>query len=446
MKNNPYKAEIYLAINIAVALVMLLNSKLSTLYSVLIVMYGVYKIMASKNRDGAAHIYAAYVVGIEVLFRLNSGGFGYEYGKYAVVFLLSVGFLVEQRKKTLPFVFLLFILCLLPSIPSIDFPTFDLSRQYVSFNLSGPLSLAISAIYFYRRRINLPQLRRLLLAMLYPIAAMSIFVYFKSGSLEEATFTTESNFQTSGGFGPNQVSTIFGLGILIIAISYFLGIKLFRLKFVNIILLLGFLIRGLATFSRGGMLSPIVAIVLCIVIMTLTDSNFKVRIGKVVYAFLIIGGISLIGFNYVNDASEGLLEMRFKGESMYNKDKSNLFSGRLEIFDADIEIFKDNVLTGVGPGMSAQVRSETQGIEAAAHIEYSRMLAEHGLFGILAMAIMVLFPIKYFFEQKSIDNKILLIMCLGFVFMTLGHAAMRTAAPGFVYGMAFLNIVRRPRA
>ncbi|MEZ4824443.1 MAG: hypothetical protein R2942_19445 [Ignavibacteria bacterium] len=37
-------------------MVMLLNSKLSTLYSVMIVMYGVYKIMASKNRDGAAHI------------------------------------------------------------------------------------------------------------------------------------------------------------------------------------------------------------------------------------------------------------------------------------------------------------------------------------------------------------------------------------------------------
>lgn len=446
MKNNPYKAEIYLVINIAIAMVMLFNSKLSTLYSVMIVMYGVYRIMANKNRDGSAHIIAAYVVGIEVLFRLNSGGFGYEYGKYAVILLLSVGFLVEQRKKTLPFVFLLFILCLLPSIPSIDFPTFDLSRQYVSFNLSGPLSLAIAAIYFYKRNINIMQLRSLLLAMLYPIAAMSIFIYFRSGSLEEATFTTESNFQTSGGFGPNQVSTIFGLGILIIAISYFMGIRLFRLKFVNIILLLGFLIRGLATFSRGGMLSPIVAIVLCIVILSLTETSFQARIGKVVYAFLIIGGISLIGFNYVNDASEGLLEMRFKGESMYNKDKSNLFSGRLEIFDADIEVFKENILTGVGPGMSAQVRYETQGIEAAAHIEYSRMLAEHGLFGILAMAIMIFFPVKYFFEQKSIDNKILLIMCIVFVFMTLGHAAMRTAAPGFVYGMAFLNVIRKPRA
>ena len=381
---------------------MLFNSKLSTLYSVMIVMYGVYRIMASKNRDGSAHIFAAYVVGIEVLFRLNSGGFGYEYGKYAVVFLLAVGFLVEKRKKTLPFVFLLFILLLLPSILSIDYPTFDLSRQYVSFNLSGPLSLGISAIYFYKRTINPAQLRKLLLAMLYPIAAMTIFVYFRAGSLEEATFTTESNFQTSGGFGPNQVSTIFGLGILIIAISYFLGIKLFRLQFVNVILLLGFLIRGLATFSRGGMLSPIVAIALCIIIMTLTDANFKARIGKVVYAFLIIGGISMIGFNYVNDASEGLLEMRFKGESMYNKDKSNLLSGRLEIFDADIEIFKNNVLTGVGPGMSAQVRSETQGIEAAAHIEYSRLLAEHGILGIVAMMIMVFFPVKYFFHLFSV--------------------------------------------
>ena len=445
MKNSPYKAEIFLVINIAAAMIMLFNSKLSTGYSIIIVLVGLYKIMSNKNADGSAHYFAAYVVGIEVLFRMNSGGFGYEYGKYAVMLLLTAGFLVETKNKKLPYIFLFFLLMFLPSIPSADFESFDLTRQMVSFNLSGPFTLGVATIYFYKRRINPAQLRKLLLAMLYPIAAMSIFVYFKSGSLDELEYTTESNFDASGGFGPNQVSTVFGLGILIIALAYFLNIKLFKLKFLNILLLVGFLIRGLATFSRGGMLAPMVAIILCIVIMALTDSSFKVRIGKVVYAFLIIFVLAFLGFNYVNDVSGGLLEMRFKGESMYNAEKSNLLSGRDEIFLADLEVFSDNSLTGVGPGMSHKVRSQTYGIDAAAHIEYSRMLAEHGLFGVIAVMILLIFPLQYFLGLRSIDDKILMIMCLGFVFVTLGHAAMRTAASGFVYGLAFLSIIRRPR-
>lgn len=442
MKNSPYRTEIYLFLNIVAALTMLFNSKLSTIYSLVIVAYGLYRIFAKKNTDGAAHIMAAYVIGIEVLFRMNSGGFGYEYGKYAAMLFLVAGFLVGKVKKRTPVPIVIFLLCLLPSVMYVDYPTFDLTRQMVSFNLSGPFILGISCIYFYQRRLNPAQLRKIFLAMLYPITAMSIFLYFRSGSLENMEFTTESNFQASGGFGPNQVSTIFGLGILIIAAAYFLNIRLFRVKYLNLILLLAFLVRGLATFSRGGMLAPMVAIIICLVVMTLTDARFQARINRVVYAFLAIFVIGFLGFNYVNDVSGGLLEMRFKGESQYNKEKSNMFSGREEIFDEDLEIFNAHVLTGVGPGMASEERRLISGVEAAAHIEYSRLMAEHGLFGIAAIFIMVLFPIKTFFQLKSTDDKILLILCVAFVFVTLGHAAMRTAAPGFIYGLAFINIVR----
>jgi len=442
LKNSPYKAEIYLFLNIAIAMVMLINSKLSTIYSLIIVAYGLYRILTKKNADGAAHICAAYVVGIEVLFRMNSGGFGYEYGKYAAILFLLTGMLVDQGSRKKPVAFIIFLFLLVPSIFFVDYPTFDLSRQMVSFNLSGPVILGVSCIYFYRRKINPAQMKRFLLSMLYPIGAMSIFVYFKSGDLEYVDFTTESNFQASGGFGPNQVSTIFGLGILIIAMAYFLKIKLFKVKLLNAILLLAFLIRGLATFSRGGMLAPTLAIITCIVIMSLSDSGFQERMGRVAYAFIAILVIGFAGFYYVNEVSGGLLEMRFKGESMYNKDKSTMFSGREEIFQEDIEVFEGSPITGVGPGMASEKRREISGIEAAAHIEYSRLLAEHGMFGILAILILVLFPPKYFLMLKSSDNKILLILCVVFVYITLGHAAMRTAAPGFIYGMAFLNFVR----
>ncbi|MEO8665834.1 MAG: O-antigen ligase family protein [Ignavibacteria bacterium] len=442
MKNSRYKAEFMVLFYVVLAGTLLINKNLSVAYSIIMVIYGLYRIMKNKNRDGAAHIMAGYIISVEVLFRMASGGFGYEYGKYAGILLLVMGILVGSKKKKIPYAYVVLILALIPSIFYVDFPTFDLSRQMVSFNISGPIFLGISAIYFYKRNIPIVQLRKLFLSILCPIVGMTVYIYFHSANLEEVKFTTESNFQASGGFGPNQVSTIFGLGILIIAASYFLNIRLFRIKYLNIILLMIFLVRGLATFSRGGMLAPLLAIILCIIVMTVTDAGFQLRMNRIVYAFLVICVVGFVGFNYVNDISGGLLEMRYKGESMYDKDRSNLLSGRDELFKEDLEVFKKNVLTGVGPGMASSARAEMGGLEAAAHIEYSRLLAEHGLFGVIAIGIIVLVPISTFFKLKSTDDKILLIMCTAFVFVTLGHAAMRTAAPSFIYGMAFIHIIR----
>ncbi|MBL8007049.1 MAG: hypothetical protein JNJ56_05920, partial [Ignavibacteria bacterium] len=76
MNKSPYRAEILLVLNIAIAMSMLFYSKLSTIYSLIIVAYGLFRIFSKKNTDGIAHICAGYVVGIEVLFRMNSGGFG----------------------------------------------------------------------------------------------------------------------------------------------------------------------------------------------------------------------------------------------------------------------------------------------------------------------------------------------------------------------------------
>lgn len=421
---------------------MLASRDLSVLYSAIIIVYGLIRIVSKKNRDGTAHNIAGYVIGIEVLFRMNSGGLGYEFGKYATFLFLIAGLIFERKKRPIQMTFILFLLLLVPSIFLVSSESFEFSRQLVSFNLSGPIILALSVIYFYKRKFTPAQLKKLFLNILYPIIAMAMFLYFRSGALENLEFTTESNFQASGGFGPNQVSTILGLGILIIAASYFLNIQLFRIKYMNIILLLLLLVRGLATFSRGGMLAPIVSIILCIIIMTVTDTRFKLRMNRIVYAFIIIFVVAFTGFYYVNDISGGLLEKRFKGESMYDKEKSNMFSGREEIFEEDIEIFTESPLTGVGPGMATVKRGEISGVESAAHIEYSRLLAEHGFFGIGAILIILIFPVITYFKSNSTNDRILLILFSVFVFITLGHAAMRIAATGFVYGMAFINFVR----
>ncbi|HMS64791.1 MAG TPA: O-antigen ligase family protein [Ignavibacteria bacterium] len=442
MRNSPYKAEIYLALNIGIALSMLADKNLSLVLSVLILLIGIARIISKKNTDGSAHLFAGYVVGIEVLFRMNAGGIGYEYGKYAVIIFFVTAMIFERSKKNIPPAFIIFMLLLIPSIFIAKFPTFDETRQLVSFNLSGPTALFVSVIYFYQRKVPIAQLKKLFLAILYPIVGMSIFIFFRSGSLEDAKFTTESNFQTSGGFGPNQVSTMFGLGVLIIAAAYFLRIRLFRIKYLEVVILFGLIIRGFATFSRGGVLAPIISILFCIAVMSFTDSKFQAKIGKTVYAFIGIVIVLAAGFYYVNDISGGKLELRYKGESMYNEDKSNLFSGRDELLMEDIEIFQKNLLLGVGPGMASQYRYEISGIETSAHIEFSRLLSEHGLLGLISILIIIIFPINYFFKLNNPDNKIILLLCTMFVFITMSHAAMRTAVPGFIYGLAYIFIIR----
>ena len=444
MKNSIYKNEIFLGMHVILAFVLMNVPKAGIYYAMLIVGYGFYRMNLHKNKDNFAICVAGYLVGSEVLLRLVSSSLSYEFGKYGTILFLVVGMRMATYKKPKPKAFVIFILLLLPSLLVINYPTFDLTRQMVSFNISGPLCLGVSAIYFYKRKVTVVQLRKMFLCIICPIVTMLIVISFRSGSLEDIEYTTESNFKTSGGFGPNQVSTIFGLGVLIIAIAYFMNIRLFRVKYLELFLMFAFMLRGLATFSRGGVLAPIVAIVLCVIIMSFTDAGFQSRISKMVYALILIFIVTFLGFNYVNDVSGGLLEMRFKGESMFNKEKSNLFSGRDEIFKEDYDIFLDNVLIGVGPGMAAELREENYGTAVSAHIEYSRLLAEHGLFGLGCILIILLVPVSYFFKLDSTDSKVLLIMCVSFTFVTMGHAAMRTAAPGFVYGMAFLTLIRKP--
>lgn len=437
-----YRAELSIVLNILLAASLLFSRDISIVYSLLIVLFGLYKINKKKNADGAAHMFAGYVVGVEVLLRMNSGGLVYEFGKYATLLFLTFGLIVERRKLVTPVAFVAFILLLIPSVFMVSMDNFDYFRQNISYNITGPIMLGLSVIYFYKRKITPAQLRKLFLCILSPIVAMSIFLYFRSGSLEGVDYTTESNFLTSGGFGPNQVSTLLGLGVLIIAASYFMGIKLFRINHLNIVILLLLMVRGLATFSRGGILAPIMAILLCVIIMTSLDYSFKQRMSRAVYAFLILSVIALVGFNYVNDVSGGMLEKRFKGESQYDKEKSNLLSGRDEIFMDDLEVFMANPMMGVGPGMAAEIRSEGSEESVSAHIEYSRLLAEHGALGLIAVAILLIFPVTNFFKMKSTNSRILLILCVVFALFTMGHAAMRLAAAGFMYGLGFINLVR----
>ena len=71
------------------------------------------------------------------------------------------------------------------------------------------------------------------------------------------------------------------------------------------------------------------------------------------------------------------------------------------------------------------------------HDEITRMLAEHGSLGVLSLLLLFFTPLVLYIENKF---NMYLLCFVAFWFLTINHAAMRTAAPAFVYSLSLLNV------
>ncbi len=107
---------------------------------------------------------------------------------------------------------------------------------------------------------------------------------------------------------------------------------------------------------------------------------------------------------------------------------------------SEIKMFKENPVFGVGAGRGRELRGGIgyeQGVNS--HNELTRMLGEHGSFGLIGLIILFLMPIIYFFK-KDVNYNIYTLPFLVFWLLTLNHAAMRLAAPAFIYALSLLKV------
>ena len=133
-------------------------------------------------------------------------------------------------------------------------------RRAIAFNLSGPICLGITAIFCYKRTVSFNQIKIILLALLLPLLSMTVYLFLYTPNLQEVVRGTESNFMTSGGFGPNQVATVLGIGIFVLATRFFMSKEQFMSRVFDLILFGLLSYRALITFSRGGVLTAIIMI------------------------------------------------------------------------------------------------------------------------------------------------------------------------------------------
>lgn len=408
----------------------------SKIYGYAIFIVGTFYIIKKQNKNHEALIVAAYVVGSEVFLRMTGGNPLYEISKYGVMAFIFLGMYFSGfSRSAVPY--WIFLLLLVPSVVLTIFVLdFDTNlKNSIAFNISGPACLGIASIYTFGRKISLDQMNTILLSMALPIITCTVYLIFYTPNIRDVVTGTQSNFETSGGFGPNQVATVLGLGMFIFFSRIIFESKTKYLLIINLIVALNISYRGIVTFSRGGMITGLLMIILLLFFLY-TKTNFNGRV-KLNYLIVMVSIAMMATWAYSSFQTGGLIDKRYANQDAAGRVKVSRLSGREKVAKDEIDLFLKNPIFGVGVGKGVEVRKAETGDDTLSHDEITRMLAEHGTLGIFGLLILFLTPLILYIENKF---NMYLLCFVAFWFLTINHAAMRTAAPAFVYSLSLLNV------
>lgn len=430
-------AVILCAVHTPLALAIYNVEAVALLHALATLAVGLFLALAGRRRLLQVAYWGAYVAGVEVLWRMAKAPVFWEYGKYATALVLMLALVRSQlfKGQLLPVAYFALL------IPSVILTFLGLeveaARAQVSFNLSGPFALMASAVFFSRLRLTVENVKKLLLAMLIPTVGIAVITLFSTAAAVDSNmiFGENSNTVTSGGFGPNQVSATLGLGalaawIVISTTKSKLWLKLFLFAAMGLVA-----VQSALTFSRGGLYNAAGGALLGAVFL-MKDSRARLKIMLMVAAVIVIG--LFVVLPRLQSITDGALGSRFA-----NTDPSK----RADIALADLEIWRDNPVLGVGPGLAKGTRSQyyEEAGSNGAHTEFTRLLSEHGLFGFCALVLFIAMSVNNLKRARTAKGKAFIAAMIGWSFLYMANAAMRLVAPAFVFGVTFATFLPEAR-
>jgi hypothetical protein len=348
----------------------------------------------------------------------------WELGKYLTLFFV-VYLLYKQKIRASFLVVLAVILIVAMLIKGVTWKGFF-------FNATIFLAVILTQEFFKSIRFNKVQLLRLLQILLLPL-----FV-FVGASINQIQDFQNRQYELGSNsildkIPSNQVATYMGLAFFLSLIPFFFN-KQYRNKWTSYVAPGVFLMVGLLSFSRGGMITAVIGL-----LVISLGNMIAGKLNYLIYLLLFITISIPVGL-YINEVTGGNLFLRYQGETrgtlVGSKEKTldTYTTGRVSIFLGDWETFKSNWLFGVEIGESKQYREETE--SQISHVEISRIVAEHGLIGLIAFLTIITNLFRRF--NKSSDSK--QIKYLMFALWTIGfvttlHGATRTILP-----FVFMNI------
>ena len=442
IRKTLYKDDYYLGLvvlHILLGFFIFLFEPLSKLYFIVIMVYFLGRIIlvAPSKKTQEVLLGCAYFAGAEVLFRMIKGGIAYEASKYLVILFMLMGmFFKGLSGKGYPYFF--YLIALVPAIlvASVTL-SFDAKfRTNIAFVLSGPVCLGIAALFCYDRKVTNQQLLKVITYLALPSIAMTVYLFLYNPSIKDTLSGTASNAAASGGFGPNQVSTALGLGMFALTVRLFIKSPGLALKLLNIGILGAMTFRAIVTFSRGGIFAAIIVIASFLWILFYESSN-KQR-NNIIGMFLLFITAIVITWTISSNQTYGLIDKRYANLDSQGREKTDITTGRVELFMEEVDGFLSSPFLGIGASRVKDIRVEESGTQLPSHNEIGRLLSEHGFLGILILLILIIKPLAY---RTSNRRNIYFYAFYCFWFATINHSGMRIAAPSLLYALALLNVV-----
>lgn len=388
---------------------------------------------------------------LEVWSRMTSApGIVDEIGKYYLLFTIPLIIYYQSKVEKYDSLYKVGVLLIACIAPSLLVNVLDFDREQWVFNVLSIIEAGVLLILLSRERWNIERFAKTIQVGLMPIIPLLTYLTIKSPTTGGIDFTVGANFAAAGGWGTNQVATVLGLAIVFATILLIIKRPLFTIKWISYVLIAYLFFRSFLTFSRGGVVSAVCSISIAFFYAMLSNRQAFV---KYTFVLITIGVVGSLIFVEVNDVLGNKLLQRYLGETpgtlsgSTEKTWSKVTSGRSVMIEADLEIFSEYPVFGVGPGGAKPLRFEYGGPKnAAAHTEYSRLLSEHGLGGLIASLLLFSFPIYWMSRQryklwKGISGAL---FCMAL--LSAAHSAMRTNTTVVCYVLAATPIfIRRTK-
>ena len=417
-------------------------------YAVAYANFKMMKLEARKGRMEFPILLYAYMLSFDILAKLTKSSpfIPVEYSKYTMVALGLYLIWINPRKSERVGWLLLFLL-----IPSLFF---DLSgsRTWADIvnNFFGPAGLAIGVALFGFMRPTPKLINSILRLVWLPMTSIVVCMFIKTPEFDDMNFQLAANVVTTGGVSSNQASTMLGIGMFLSFYSMYSSQKYSGFWLVDCFFLVLFALQGLLSFSRGGMLVGLIAILIVVFTSSASSKPGRSRSGGLRWSsFLYLAlGVLFLTFTYkaVDELTGGKLTLRYQGETegtaagYAEKDMSRMTSGRSGIWEGDIAIFKSHPFFGGGAGSSGHLRALYDGFYIAPHIELSRLLSEQGLLGLLYFLILMYIGWKSWDSRQYVHSGNLLFILYVIGILTSFHSSMRTFITPYFIAVSAMGI------
>jgi hypothetical protein len=383
------------------------------------------------GRDlGRLVLLTAYASLCDVYWRMTGSRAPWEFSKYLLV-LGSVAVLIRYaRPWRRPGQPLVFLALLVPGMAAllVSQGIGGVSRDALSSVEMGLVALALASLAFRQVVATEADAWNLGWVILGPVVATLGITTWASLTTADLEFTDESNFNVTAGFGPNQVSVILGLGILVCAL---LAYQRRGSRFLGVLVGLGLWLTWAAflTFSRGGVYSLVIAGGALVLVGVATRGA---RVRSVATAVVGVVGLMLM-FAMVNDFTGNWLDTRY--------DRSgSATTGRSDLAEQDLAVWGEHPLLGVGTAQSIYHHTGGNLSRASTHTEYTRLVAEHGLFGLAAIGVLVAMFVSGLRQARSQWNRLLVAGAGVWALTTMLHASTRLAAVSLLFALTQLRV------